>query len=191
MEFEKLIAISGKGSLYKIVSRTNFGLIAEGIEDGKRIPVHASNQVSKLDDISMYAESSEVPLREVFLKIFEKYEGKAADVDGNDNNALKAWMETILPDYDKERVYTSDIKKLAKWYNQLAAKGDLKLEDLKPAEEVKAEGEEKEKDKEKEKKEKPEKKKDTSKTSANKNTKTTVKNAPAKKVQTVRKAGGS
>jgi hypothetical protein len=204
MEFDKLISVSGYGSLYKIISKTNFGLIAESLEDGKRMPVYQSYNVSTLTDISIYKEDGEISLKEVFLKIYEKEEGKECPVTKSKDPEIKKYFESILPDYDKEKVYTSDIKKLLKWYNQLVKSNLLDPEELKKKDEeateketetvaeetsdasTKAQG-----DKKAVKKEKTDtgKKKPVAKT--NKPAAKKITNAPAKKVQTVRKSGGS
>jgi hypothetical protein len=206
MEFDKLISVSGYGSLYKIISRTNFGLIAESLEDGKRMPVYQSYNVSTLTDISIYLEDGEVSLKEVFLKIHEKEGGKETAIVKSKDPEIKKYFESILPDYDKERVYTSDIKKLLKWYNQLVKANLLDPEELKKKDE---ETEEKdasastqnekvaedasattqgEKKAAKKEKSTTTKKKTVAKTNK---PATKVTNAPAKKVQTVRKSGGS
>lgn len=200
MEFEKLIAISGQGSLFTIISRTGFGLVAESLEDQKRIPVYQSTNVSTLEDISIYTNSGDVPLREVFLKIFEKEEGKSCIDAKSGNDQIKSYFKEILPDFDDEKVYVSDMKKVFKWYNQLVGTGNLTADVLKKKEEEKVDEVEEEtkteaagksEDKKKETK-KSESKKSTQK-AAPKVAKSAgaVKNAPAKKVQTVRKAGGS
>ncbi|MCX7745133.1 MAG: DUF5606 domain-containing protein [Flavobacteriales bacterium] len=207
MEFEKIIAISGQGSLYTVISRSNNGLIAESLEDKKRIPVFQNMDVSTLEDISIYTESGELPLKEVFVRIFEKEGGKEALDAKADNSTLFAYFETIVPDFDRERVYASHIKKMIKWYNQLVKNNLIDPEKLKSKEETDmvAEVEETEEKKAKTKKTKAsdepgkteEKKKETKKTAAKpataKPAKSTgaVKNAPAKKVQAVRKAGGA
>lgn len=207
MEFEKIIAISGHGSLYTVISRTNNGLIAESLEDKKRIPVFQNMDVSTLEDISIYTESGEVPLKEVFVRIFEKEGGREALDAKADNSTLFSYFETIVPDFDRERVYASHIKKMMKWYNQLVKNNLIDPEKLKAKEEAQAaaEGETTEEKKPKTKKAKAsdepvkaeEKKKEPKKTAAKstaaKPAKSSgaVKNAPAKKVQAVRKAGGA
>lgn len=199
MEFEKLISVSGYGSLYKIISKTNFGLIAESLEDGKRMPVYQSYNVSTLTDISIYTEEGDVLLKEVFLKIYETEGGKECAAAKAKDPDVKKYFAGILPDYDKERVYTSDIKKLLKWYNQLVKSNLLDPEELKKKDEESTETKDEKKDVKAEdapvekkvapKKEKTETKKKTPTAKANTTT-PKVKNAPAKKVQTVRKAGG-
>lgn len=199
MEFEKLISISGQGSLFKIVSRTGFGLVAESLEDNKRLPVYQSQNVSSLEDISIYTKEGDVPLKEVFLKIYEKEGGKACIDPKESSDKLKRYFEEILPDFDEERVYVSDMKKVYKWYNQLVNQNLLDPEALKPKEEAAAEEQETKEETETVKAEEKEKKKEkketkkTTKTAAPKVAKSTgaIKNAPAKKVQGVRKAGGS
>jgi hypothetical protein len=208
MEFDKLISVSGYGSLYKIISKTNFGLIAESLEDGKRMPVYQSYNVSTLTDISIYTEEGDVSLKEVFLKIYETEGGKECAAAKAKDPEVKKYFEGILPDYDKEKVYTSDIKKLLKWYNQLVKSNLLDPEELKKKDEVTTEDSSEDHssanaqdDKAKkepvatEKKAAPKKEKTeaTKKKTTTAKTKTAapkVKNAPAKKVQTVRKAGG-
>lgn len=207
MEFDKLISVSGYGSLYKIISRTNFGLIAESLEDKKRMPVYQSYNVSTLTDISIYTEEAEVSLKEVFLKIYEKEGGKETAALKSKDPEIKKYFEEVLPEYDKERVYTSDIKKLLKWYNQLIKSNlldpeELKKKDEEVAEETEAKAESKTKAKAKkedgaEVEKKPAAKKEKTdaakkKTAAAKTNKPAPKvtNAPAKKVQTVRKSGG-
>jgi hypothetical protein len=207
MEFEKIIAISGHGSLYTVISRTNNGLIAESLEDKKRIPVFQNMDVSTLEDISIYTESGEVPLKEVFVRIFEKEGGKEALDAKADNSTLFSYFETIVPDFDRERVYASHIKKMMKWYNQLVKNNLIDPEKLKAKEEAQtateADATEEKKPKTKKAKasdepvkaeeKKKEPKKTAAKSAAAKPAKSSgaVKNAPAKKVQAVRKAGGA
>jgi hypothetical protein len=123
MDLSKILAISGKPGLYEVVSQSKTGLIVESLTDGKRIPVFASHQSSALEDISMFTYGDDVPLKEVFWKIHEKENGKPSIDPKSSADKLKEYFETILPDYDKERVYPSDIKKLLSWYNLLLDKG--------------------------------------------------------------------
>lgn len=123
MALEQIISVSGKPGLYKILSQTNYGLVAESLEDGKKVPVYSNYRISALVEISMYTYGEDVPLTEILWSIYEK-EGKK-EVNAKMSDAeVRTWFETVLPDYDKERVYTSDIKKLVKWYN-LLLKNDL------------------------------------------------------------------
>jgi len=118
MALEQIISVSGKPGLYKILSQTNYGLVAESLEDGKKVPVYSNYRISALVEISMYTYGEDVPLAEILWSIYEK-EGKKEVSTKMSDAEVRAWFETILPDYDKERVYTSDIKKLVKWYNLL------------------------------------------------------------------------
>ena len=136
MALEKIISISGQPGLYQVISQTKYGLIAENLEDSKRIPVYSNYKVSSLGDISIYTEEEDVPLNDVLLKILEKENGKPVTVKSDAE--AKAYFESVLPTYDKERVYVSDMKKLLKWYNALA-KRDLIQKDEAPTEEVSTE----------------------------------------------------
>ena len=136
MALEKIISISDQPGLYQVISQTKYGLIAENLEDSKRIPVYSNYKVSSLGDISIYTEEEDVPLNDVLLKILEKENGKPVTVKSDAE--AKAYFESVLPTYDKERVYVSDMKKLLKWYNALA-KRDLIQKDEAPTEEVSTE----------------------------------------------------
>ncbi|MBE2247799.1 MAG: DUF5606 domain-containing protein [Candidatus Competibacteraceae bacterium] len=192
MEFEKLVSISGQSSLYLVISKTANGFIAESLEDKKRIPVFQNMDVSMLEDISIYTESGEVTLKSVFLKVLEKYNGKDTPDAKADNAELFRFFEEVLPDFDKEKVYASHIRKIVKWYSQLLKLGMIDSEKLSPKEESKTEESETSEDKPKtdEKKKEAKTAKPKSVTVATKST-GAVKNAPARKVQTVRKAGGA
>lgn len=127
MAFEKIISISGQSGLFQVISQTKFGLIAESLEDGKRIPVYSNLKVSSLAEICIYAEEGEIPLNEVLLKLMELHGGKSVEFK-NDADA-KAIFESALPSYDKEKVYVSDMKKLLRWYNALLKKDLIKAEE--------------------------------------------------------------
>ena len=120
MDLSKILTITGKSGLYKVISSTQSSLVAESLDDGKRIPVFASSRSSTLEDISIFTKSEDVPLKDVLWKMHEAETGKKSSVDHKaDNESLKDYFEKIVPDYDKERVYPSDIKKVIKWYNTL------------------------------------------------------------------------
>jgi hypothetical protein len=128
---EGIISVAGKSELLKMLAKSRTGLIAEGLSTAKRFPISAHQSVSALSEIAIYALDREVPLKEVFAAMFNKYEGQQApSVKNLDNHDLRADFETILPDFDQERVYISDIKKVYSWYNQLVAAG-LGLEESK------------------------------------------------------------
>ncbi len=119
MDLSKLLAISGKPGLFLVVGQTKNGIIVESLIDKKRIPVYASVKARSLKDISVYTDEDDVTLADVILKIKEKEIGGPALNAKSDDKAMKAYFEEILPNYDKERVYTSDIKKIISWYNVL------------------------------------------------------------------------
>ena len=119
MKLKDILSISGKGGLYKFISQARNGIIVESFDDGKRTAISASAKVSALEDIAIFTETEEVPLADIFKKIYEKENGKETINHKSSPEELKAFIESVLPDYDKERVYVSDIKKLVMWYNIL------------------------------------------------------------------------
>lgn len=126
MDLSKIISISGKAGLFKVVGDAKNGMIVESLDDGKRFPAFSTHQVSTLEDISIYSDSEDVPLGEVFEKIHAKSGGKKAPDHQSAPDVLKAFFEEAFPKYDSDRVYASDIKKVIKWYNILIEKGLLK-----------------------------------------------------------------
>jgi hypothetical protein len=128
MELSKILAISGKPGLYKMLSQTKSGFIVESLIDGKRFPVFAHERVSSLEEISIFTTGEEdLPLKEVFRKIAGKLEGKPAPEKGANNEAVKKFFLETVPEYDPDRVYVSDMKKTLAWYNILTEKGLLEL----------------------------------------------------------------
>lgn len=125
MNLKGIIAISGMPGLYKVAGQMKNGIIVESVQDGKKFPAYASHKVSALEDISIYGESEDVPLGEVFGRIFDLEEGKESVSHKEGSETLKAKLEEAFPEYDKDRVYASDIKKLFQWYNLLVSKGLL------------------------------------------------------------------
>ena len=121
MDLSKILSISGMGGLFKVIAQSKSGLIVESLVDKKRIPVHASNKISVLDNISMYVNSGDtVPLADVLKKIYEKQNGQPAiDSKTSSDDDVKKLFESVLPEYDKEKVHTSDIRKAILWYNLL------------------------------------------------------------------------
>lgn len=128
MELDKVLSISGKPGLYELKAQTRGGFVAESMLDGKKISVNIRHNVSLLSEIAVYTYSEEVPLREIFQKIFEKEEGKEAISQKESKEKLEAYFAEVLPDYDVERVYISDIKKIIQWYNLLVKKGVTSFE---------------------------------------------------------------
>ena len=119
MGLSKIIAISGKPGLFEIVSQSSKGIIVVSLIDKKKTSITNTQNVSVLNDIAMYTYSEEIPLREIFLNIFEKEEGKETITKKESNKVLLEFLETVLPDFDKDRVYASNVKKLVSWYNML------------------------------------------------------------------------
>jgi hypothetical protein len=131
MNVEKILAISGKPGLFELKLQTRSGFVAESLLDGKKITVGMRSNVSLLSEISMYTYSEEKPLVEIMRAIAVKEnEGPAISTKEN-NDSLVSYFKEILPDYDQERVYVSDIKKLLNWYNILQAKGLVSKEEPK------------------------------------------------------------
>jgi hypothetical protein len=128
MNLESIISITGKPGLFKVVSQTKNGLIVEAVTDGKRMPVQASEKVSALTDISIYTYEGDIPLLEVFEKLYKQTGGKAAVSHKVNPEELRAAMKNVVENFDQERVYNSDLKKMFQWFNTLIA-ADL----LKPA----------------------------------------------------------
>lgn len=127
MNLSGIIAISGKSGLYKVVAQGKNNLIVELIGEKKRFPAYATDRISALEDISIYTYEDDIPLKEVYKSIFTKENGQAAPSHKAPIKELEAYLEEVLPNYDRERVYPSDIKKLYQWYNILQAAGELKL----------------------------------------------------------------
>jgi hypothetical protein len=119
MKLKDILAISGKSGLYKFISQGRNGIIVESFDDNSRSLAHASAKVSTLEDIAIFTETEELPLATVFKKIFEKENGKQAISHKSSPEELKKFFEGILPDYDRNKVYISDIKKVVHWYNIL------------------------------------------------------------------------
>ena len=111
MNLQGIISISGKAGLFKVIAQGKNNIIVESLEDGKRFPAFASDQISALDDISIYTFDDDVPLKEVYQTMFEKYEGKVGPKFKSPLKELRAEFLEILPEYDEDRVHDSDIKK--------------------------------------------------------------------------------
>ncbi len=147
-----ILSITGKPGLYKLVSRGNNMLIVESLLDGKRVPTYARDKIVSLGEISMYTMGEDIALSEVLTKLGEKEGLKVASIDPKkaDNDELRDFFGEVLPDFDRDRVYPSDIRKLIQWYNilinagitdftideegeELAAIEEKKIETKKPA----------------------------------------------------------
>ncbi|MBL7899481.1 MAG: DUF5606 domain-containing protein [Crocinitomicaceae bacterium] len=168
MELKGIIAIAGKPGLYKVAAQGRANIIVQSLENDKKFPAFASDKISALDDISIYTYEKDVPLTEVYIKLAEKENfGKSID-HKEEPKKLREYLVTFLPEYDAERVYDTDVKKLFQWYNILVERGvitkDLVESSKAPAEEVKSEAKPKKKAEKKEDGEEKPKKKAAKKT---------------------------
>ena len=123
MSLEKILSISGKPGLYQLENQTRSGFLAKSLIDGKKISVSARQNVSLLSEIAIYTLTEELPLREVFSKISKKESGGEAINHKASKDELEEYFFEVLPDYDEDRVYPSDIKKVIQWYNLLTKNG--------------------------------------------------------------------
>lgn len=136
-----ILSISGKAGLYKLVSQGKNMLIVESLTDKKRFPAYGNEKIISLGDIAMYTDTEDVPLREVMASIKKKENGAAVEMDVKKASVedLRSYLEEVLPNFDRDRVYPSDIKKLISWYNLLVKSGMTDFEKEQPAEEGSAE----------------------------------------------------
>ena len=117
---KKILSVSGKPGLYKLVSTSKTITLVESLIDGKRFPIYPQEKIVSLGEIAIYTSVDELPLKDVFVKIKENEDGgKISDDKKSSNKELFSYFETVLPTYDKEKVYASDIKKIVNWYNLL------------------------------------------------------------------------
>ncbi len=135
-----ILSISGKPGLYKLTSRAKNMLIVESLIDQKKIPAHAKDKVISLGDIAIYTEDGETPLHKVLTSVKEKENGEVASINPTkaSTDELRAYFAEVLPNFDRDRVYPSDIRKLLNWYNILIKAG---INEFTPAEEQAAEAE--------------------------------------------------
>ena len=130
---KNILSITGKPGLWKLISHGNNMLIVESLVDGKRMPTYARDKIVSLADVSMFTEGDDISLSEVLTKLGAKEGLKAASIDAKqaDNDALRTYFATVLPNFDRDRVYPSDIRKLVQWYNILIGAGvtDFTVED--------------------------------------------------------------
>lgn len=120
-----LLAISGQSGLFKLVAESKNNIIVESLDTGKRMPAYSTTKISALEDIAIYTDSADVPLKDVLKTIYEKENGGKAISHKSSANDLKSYFGEVLPEYDQDRVYVSDIKKVILWYNILLEKGLL------------------------------------------------------------------
>ncbi len=132
-----ILAISGQPGLYKMVAEAKNSIIVESLLTGKRMPAYSTSKISSLEDIAIFTETSETPLKEVLKAIADKEESNAvAKVPSG--NELKTYFAEVLPEYDRDRVYTSDMKKVIQWYNLLQKNELLNFEEEETTEDEKA-----------------------------------------------------
>ena len=130
-----ILSISGKSGLFRLIKHGNNMIIVESLKDKTRTPAYGNEKIISLGDIAMYTDEEDVPLRQVFKNIQEKEGGKQIqlDVKKASANQLRDYLQEVLPNFDRERVHPSDIKKLILWYNLLVENGETDFEE--PAEE--------------------------------------------------------
>lgn len=117
---KKILSIAGKPGLYKLVSTSKTITLVESLIDKKRLPIYSHEKIVSLGEIAIYTIEDEIPLKDVFVKIKEKEDGGTiADEHKSNNKKLFSYFETVLPTFDKDKVYASDIKKIVNWYNLL------------------------------------------------------------------------
>lgn len=133
-----LMAISGNGGLFRFVSQGRNGIIVESLDTGKRMQTFTSMKVTALEDISIYTEDEEVKLEEVLAAIHKYENGKEAISHKSVAEDLKDYFSAVLPGYDRDRVYVSDIKKVLNWYNLLLKYDLIEIDKEKPAEKAPA-----------------------------------------------------
>jgi hypothetical protein len=126
IDLSGIISITGQPGLYKIVAQSKNGIIVEGLQDKKRTNVYASTKVSTLSDISMFTTGDDKPIEEIMTEIHKKEKGGPAVDNKADDKTVEKYFAQILPDYDKDRVYVSNMRKLLSWYNALQTTGNLK-----------------------------------------------------------------
>ncbi len=121
----KILAISGKSGLYKMISGNKNMIIVESLTDKKRFPAYSNDRVISLKDISMFTDEEDIPLYKVFESVKKVSSGKEVSLDVKNATSadLQKWFATVLPSFDRERVHNSDIKKVIIWYNILIGSG--------------------------------------------------------------------
>ena len=127
MNLEGIINIAGKPGLYKVISQGNNSVIVESLNDGKRVPLYSHNQANMLEEIGIYTYDDTKPLSEIFDDVAKKEDCKQAISHKSSRNELESYFREVLSDYDEERVYISDIKKVIQWYNAMQKHGLIEL----------------------------------------------------------------
>lgn len=140
---KRILSIAGRPGLYRLVNQGKNMLIVESLTTGKRTPAYSHDKVVSLGDISIYTNEGDVPLYDVFESIKEQEQGKNVDVKAMTDQEVREAFRKVLPEFDDDRVYTNDIRKVYAWYNQLIAAGVDKFKDDEIAEDEAAEAAEK------------------------------------------------
>jgi hypothetical protein len=142
MDLSKILSIGGKPGLYRMIGQTKNGFVVESLQDSKRMPAFPSQQVSALEEISIFTTGEEIPLKDVFKRIYDKESGRKAPDHKADAPVITTYFEEVLPEYDRDMVRQSDMRKVYRWYNELLEAGMLTFEDHEPeGESPEAEGE--------------------------------------------------
>jgi hypothetical protein len=129
MNLTGIIAISGRPGLYKVIAQGKNNIIVESLIDNKRFPAYATDKISALDDISIYTYDDDAPLKDLLVAIYKKEDGKMCPSHKESLTVLQNYLLELLPNYDQERVYSSDVKKMFQWYNLLHKSGNLKMDE--------------------------------------------------------------
>jgi hypothetical protein len=119
MDLSKILSISGKSGLFQVVSQLKNAVLVESLLDKKRFPAFAHEKISSLEEIAVFTATEDKPLKEILKAFYDKLEGKPALDAKSDNKLIQAFFLEVVPDYDSERVYISDIRKIINWYNLL------------------------------------------------------------------------
>lgn len=133
---KEILSISGKPGLQKLISNSSNAIIVESLLDGKRFPAYSNSKIIALEDISIYTENEDLPLKEVFKRIYDKQNGEPTLNHKEATEKIVTYFEEIVPEYDKDRVYVSDMRKIIQWYNLLNEKGYLKFQEEEVSEEA-------------------------------------------------------
>jgi hypothetical protein len=152
MDLSKILSISGKSGLFQVVSQLKNAVLVESLLDKKRFPAFAHEKISSLEEIAVFTATEEKPLKEILKAIYDKLEGKPALDAKSDNKQLQTFFLEVVPDYNSERVYISDIRKIISWYNLLL---EHQILDFSEKEEEKSEEEKSEEKKEETAEEEP------------------------------------
>lgn len=134
MDLSKILSITGKAGLFKLVAQAHNSFIVESLTDGKRFPAYSQDGVANLENISIFTDGDDVTLQSVFQSMYKHENGAKATVSLTDGAALKEYFAIILPNYDRERVYVSNMKKVVAWYNLLIENNLVDLEEKKEEE---------------------------------------------------------